>query len=127
MVYNLIEQIKYNLNNNRVEACPAVDDVDIAFWIRGIISGKSIVQNGALVCCDNISVLAINQFEKLTEKMIAKLIKITYLLFGSEVMRNPASLIHHQMIIDLIIMGYLVKKYSYSYLYSLVRTDKLDS
>ena len=51
---------------------------DIAFWIRSIINGKSIVQDGALKCSDE-RVLAINQFKKLTDKMVAQLIKITYL------------------------------------------------
>jgi len=106
VVYNNIEEIKLNLNKYEDRK---VTDGDIAFWIRSIINGKSIVQDGALVCSDK-SVLAINQFKKLTEMMIAQLIKITYLLFGSEVMRNPASLIHHQMMIDLILDGTITWK-----------------
>ena len=108
-VNELIEAIKNNLNKNRVEAYLDVTDGDIASWIRSIINGKPIVQNGALVCRDE-NVPAINQFKKLTDKMIAQLIKITYLLFGSEVMRNPASLIHHQMMIDLILVNKMTWK-----------------
>jgi hypothetical protein len=106
VVYEIIEKIKFNLNKYIDRK---VTDKDIAFWIRSIINGKLIVQDGALVRSDK-SVLAINQFKKLPDKMVAQLIKITYLLFGSEVMRNPASLIHHQMMIDLILDGMMTWK-----------------
>lgn len=74
--------------------------------IRDIIKDKDVV----LKCSNDTPVIVIKKFKKLTDMMVAQLIKITYLLFGSEVMRNPASLIHHQMMIDLIIDGIMTWK-----------------
>lgn len=109
-VHELIGEIKNNLNKNRAKACPEVTDKDIASWIRDIISGnRYIVQNGVLKR-SNSADIKIEDFKKLADMMVAQLIKITYLLFGSEVMRNPASLIHHQMMIDLILVNKMTWK-----------------
>lgn len=106
VVYDLITWMKKNLNEHRVEErYLEVTDKVIASWIRDIIEDKDVV-----LTRNDGTVVEIKKFKKLTDMMVAQLIKITYLLFGSEVMRNPASLIHHQMMIDLILDGMMTWK-----------------
>jgi hypothetical protein len=73
-----------------------IDDKDIARWIRQKINGKAIDLEDRY-SVQMIDSNRINQF--ITE--------FSYLLFGCEVARNPASLMCHQMILDLIIDGNL--------------------
>lgn len=86
-----MENLKLKLN---------IEDSDIARWIRDTLHGQAkgdydIFDEGNWYVCTE------DQSEK---KDIAEFIStVTYLLFQTEVFRNPSSLIIHQMMLDLII------------------------
>lgn len=103
-VNELIDKIIENLNKYKTSKND-VKDKDIAFWIRQILQGKKL-DPLTLVDCDG-EIVDIKHYSRLTKMVGFDLVKITYLLFGSEVVRNPASLIHQQMMLDLIIKGVL--------------------
>ncbi len=73
-----------------------ITDADIAKWIIDVLEGKG---------NEFISKLEINRFQK---EMLEKFINsLTYLMFSTEVARNPASLIINYMILELIGEEYL--------------------
>ncbi len=65
------------------------NDAIFAKWIRSCLKGEKI----------QIGDVVLSEHQQQMEKMIAN---ITYLLFGTEVIRNPNSIIIHQMMLDLI-------------------------
>ncbi len=69
-----------------------IEDKDIAKWVRQKLKGEVLDIEDDLDI-ERLDVDKINRF--VTE--------FTYLLFGCEVARNPASLVSHQMMLDLII------------------------
>jgi hypothetical protein len=81
-----------------------IDDSRAALWVRDILLyGKPSTRfinptNNIVLKFEDIS--AANQMA-----FLKFLINFAYLLFGCEVQRNPASLITHQMALDLIIAG----------------------
>lgn len=89
----LINGIIDELNGENIVVSDEIDK-DVAIWIRQILQGKKRLEIGV----NSIST-------RLMQMVKYNLIKITHLLFGSEVVRNPASLIHQQMMLDLIIVG----------------------
>lgn len=98
-VMDTISMIKTILNSDK-DQNQAIQDCDIASWIRKIVQGDNLESlryhkknNQGIVNCHAKSLRQIKTC----------LTNITYLLFGVEVTRNPASLIHHQMMLDLII------------------------
>lgn len=83
-VYSYIEDIKAHYHDNGKDIS---DDV-IAGWFRTILNG----------CLPDLDVTKENRIE-----VLRKLQAITYLIFGCESARNPATIIISQMILDLII------------------------
>lgn len=98
-VLKLINGIKKTLNDYKKSGISKVKNKDIALWIRRILQGDEL---DTLVTCDGKNI-EIEHYARLIKKIKFDLVKITYLLFGCEVVRNPASLIHQQMMLDLII------------------------
>ncbi len=98
-VYDIISHIKLNINKSKAHRVVSITDQDIALWIRQILQGNKLDK----LTNSNGEIIETKQYPKLIEIVKSDLVKITYLLFGSEVMRNPASLIHQQMLLDLII------------------------
>jgi hypothetical protein len=103
--YNELMQLKNYLN---------VDDKTIARWIKNIFQGSFDFKN-------------IEQLKNTTSEeqsiIVERLGALTYLLFGCEVARNPASLLIHHMMLDLII-GHQ-KKYTWHGFFCGNKTIKL--
>lgn len=91
--------VSNNLNKYKKAGVPNVRDEDIAFWIRQTLQGEKL---DTLVNCKGKNI-EVEHYARLIKMVKFDLVKITYLLFGSEVVRNPASLVHQQMMLDLII------------------------
>ncbi|MDX2049736.1 MAG: hypothetical protein SFT93_00955, partial [Rickettsiaceae bacterium] len=96
-IFNTIKNIKsliykcYNCN---------VEDADIANLIRSIMNGDKLDQFSNL----NTNKENYQNISARHKDLILKdLVRISYVMFGSEVVRNPASIIHNLMILDMII------------------------
>ena len=77
-----------------------VNDKDIAHWIRQTFYGEPLL----LTEFNNID--EDKELKAFHIKEIKRaIVGITYQLFGTEVVRNPASFIHHHMMLELIIKG----------------------
>ncbi len=98
-VFEIIIDIRTKLNKYKASDISVINDSDIALWIRQIIRGDSLDH----LINTSGQTIKINQNPSLIKKVKFDLTKIAYLIFGSEVVRNPASLIHQQMTLDLII------------------------
>lgn len=91
-IYQIVELINLKSSEKKV------NDKEIAFWIRSIINGEKL---SSLHYFNSNQQISLHMKE---QKCIVDLLaNITYLLFGTEVVRNPASLIHHQMMLDIIL------------------------
>lgn len=92
-------ELKKNINNN-LKDIPKINDPLIARWIReianqGKLTSKRTVAGQNETSFENIP----EEFKKIFLKFI---VNFSYLLLGCEVQRNPASLVIHQMALDLI-------------------------
>ena len=98
-IYQVIEQVKSCINNKISDSTKKINDADVAHWIKLIAHGSALK---ALPYFDiNKGNLDLVQ-PRLQENILKDLVKITYVILGSEVTRNPASLIYNNMILDLI-------------------------
>ncbi|MFN7038844.1 MAG: hypothetical protein ACK4OM_04685 [Alphaproteobacteria bacterium] len=91
-----INTLKSNINKN---LNPEITDKEIAFWIRETLKGEKL--NTLYSYQNQTTPLPIGKHQ--IEQIKRFLSDITYLLFGTEVVRNPAALVHHQMALDLIL------------------------
>lgn len=101
-------RINEDLNNQRQKInksleklkITSLDDSIIACWIRDILTTSTPKH------CSFSATGEVLKFSKIPSKyqgaFLKLLLNLTYLLFGCEVQRNPASLICHQMMLDLI-------------------------
>lgn len=71
-----------------IKAALKIEDKQIAKWVKNCLKGSSLEIDG----------LKTDQKEEIKEFIAS----VTYLLFGTEVARNPASILMHQMMLDLI-------------------------
>ena len=98
----VINNGKYEEVNAKIEGIKACGDTiydqDIAFWIRETLRGNPLTE---LSYVNGDEIIHLEAFQLNEIKRV--IVDITYLLFGTEVVRNPASLIHHNMMLDLII------------------------
>ena len=82
-----------------------ISDKDIAYWVRQTFEGDPLAElthfNG-----DKVTDLANFQINEIK----GVIVDLTYQLFGTEVVRNPASFVHHNMMLDLIMGGYYTWK-----------------
>lgn len=76
-------------------ASDKVNDGLVAKLIRQTLQGKNLAEIIEQIDID----------PKIQKRLLEVITNLTYLLFGTEVIRNPASLIIHQMILDLILIG----------------------
>jgi len=102
---NLLKLINEDLyrifRNYHTEVC----DADLASWIRAVFDGESL---------DRLWVVYVDAEDdeylpaldaSLMDDVKSRLVSWTYLLFGCEVARNPAALLQHHMMLDLIILA----------------------
>jgi hypothetical protein len=92
----LREKVNKNLPKDK-----KIDDKDIAYWIQQTLKGNTLTSLN--YHSDKDCPVTIPKYQLAEIKKY--IVDITYLLFGTEVVRNPASLIHHQMMLDLIMLG----------------------
>lgn len=71
-----------------------IKDKDIAHWIRLIMQGETLTDLPIEINLDRKENLTINFKLKKKNEILNYLVKISYLMFGTEVTRNPAALIH---------------------------------
>lgn len=104
-IYSSIQEVK-SLINSEIEKknSPSIQDADIARWLRQLLNGETT----ELFTYHNKIPLPV---EPKHLKVLSKFcVNLTFLLFGTETVRNPASLITQQMMLDLILSGDLTWK-----------------
>lgn len=87
-IKDCIEDLKKNI---RSIYKVALSDAIIAQWIRSCLDGKAI----------NLNIKDISHEHR--EEVLTLISGITYLIFGTETARNPASLVTQQMMLDMLI------------------------
>ncbi len=91
------QNIYLNLEIYKNRSSGIITDSQIAIWVREILKCENLPLNeGKLMQSTKLSAGDLNSLKR-------ELAGLTFLLFGCEVMRNPASLILHNMMLDLII------------------------
>lgn len=100
-----LSELKEIVNKQLEKNVPKLNDKLIAAWVRNIVvRGKPIAsmknKDGKKTHFENIP-------DRYQQKFLKLLVNLSYLLLGCEAQRNPASLIIHQMALDLIESGKL--------------------
>lgn len=103
-IYKAISDIKSLINLEIAQKGSSINNADIARWIRQLLNGET---TGLFTYQDKTPLPVESKYLKKLSKFC---VNLTFLLFGTESVRNPASLITQQMMLDLILSGDLTWK-----------------